>query len=134
MSWPASGRELGVAATNDKEELFALEPDCIVHTAMVDDRIFEAIADLTEMVERGINVVSSGPVLLCYPQGLGLDELVDAIDEAGEKTGRHPARQRHRPRLGQRRAAAGADARCRSGSTWSGSARSPTTRRTTNPW
>ena len=32
----------------------ALEPDCIVHTAMVDDRIFEAIADLTEMVERGI--------------------------------------------------------------------------------
>ncbi len=81
------GRELGVVATHDKEELFALEPDCIVHTAMVDDRIFEAIADLTEMVERGINVVSSGPVLLCYPQGLGLDELVGAIDAAGEKTG-----------------------------------------------
>ena len=81
------GRELGVAATDDKEALYALEPDCIVHTAMVDDRIFEAIADLTEMVERGINVVSSGPVLLCYPQGLGLDEFVDAIDVAGEKTG-----------------------------------------------
>ena len=81
------GRELGVLATNDKEALFALEPDCIVHTAMVDDRIFEAMADLTEMVERGINVVSSGPVLLCYPKGLGLDELVDAIDVAGEKTG-----------------------------------------------
>ena len=63
------GRELGVAATNDKEALFALEPDCIVHTAMVDDRIFEAIEDLTEMLERGINVVSSGPVLLCYPRG-----------------------------------------------------------------
>ncbi len=81
------GRELGVKATNDKEELFALDPDCIVHTAMVDDRIFEAIADLTEMVERGINVVSSGPVLLCFPQALGLDEFVDAIDVAGEKTG-----------------------------------------------
>ncbi len=81
------GRELGVLATNDKEALYALEPDCIVHTAMVDDRIFEAIADLTEMVERGINVVSSGPVLLCYPQGLGLDDFVDAIDVAGEKTG-----------------------------------------------
>jgi hypothetical protein len=81
------GRELGVRATDDKEALYALEPDCIVHTAMVDDRIFEAIADLTEMVERGINVVSSGPVLLCYPQGLGLDELVDAIDVAGEKSG-----------------------------------------------
>ena len=81
------GRELGVLATDDKEALYALEPDCIVHTAMVDDRIFEAIADLTEMIERGINVVSSGPVLLCYPQGLGLDELVDAIDTAGQKTG-----------------------------------------------
>ena len=81
------GRQLGVMATNDKEELYALEPDCIVHTAMVDDRIFEAIADLTEMVERGINVVSSGPVLLCYPKGLGLDDFVDAIDVAGEKTG-----------------------------------------------
>ena len=81
------GRELGVLATDDKEALYALEPDCIVHTAMVDDRIFEAIADLTEMVQRGINVVSSGPVLLCYPQGLGLDDFVDAIDVAGEKTG-----------------------------------------------
>ena len=80
-------RDLGVLATSDKEELFALEPDCIVHTAMTDDRIFEAMADLTEMVERGINVVSSGPVLLCYPQGLGLDELVGKIDEAGERTG-----------------------------------------------
>jgi hypothetical protein len=80
-------RDLGVIATNDKEELFALEPDCIVHTAMVDDRIFEAMDDLTEMVERGINVVSSGPVLLCYPQGLGLDEIVQKIDDAGEKTG-----------------------------------------------
>jgi hypothetical protein len=81
------GRELGVLATTDKEALFALEPDCIVHTAMVDDRIFEAIADLTEMVERGINVVSSGPVLLCYPQGLGLDDLVGAIDDAGARSG-----------------------------------------------
>ncbi|MCW2850054.1 MAG: Dihydrodipicolinate reductase [Marmoricola sp.] len=81
------GRDLGVLATDDKEALFALEPDCIVHTAMVDDRIFDAMADLTEMVERGINVVSSGPVLLCYPQGLGLDDLVGAIDKAGEQTG-----------------------------------------------
>ena len=81
------GRTLGVTATDDKEALFALEPDCIVHTAMVDDRIFEAIADLTEMVERGINVVSSGPVLLTYPAGLGLDQLVDAIHTAGQETG-----------------------------------------------
>ena len=87
MSSQVSGGSSGVEATNDKEALFALEPDCIVHTAMVDDRIFEAMADLTEMVERGINVVSSGPVLLCYPAALGLDEFVDAINDAGAKTG-----------------------------------------------
>jgi len=81
------GRDLGVLATDDKEAVYALEPDCIVHTAMTDDRLFEAIADLTEMVRRGINVVSSGPVLLCFPAGLGLDDLVGAIDAAGERTG-----------------------------------------------
>ncbi len=81
------GRDLGVLATDDKEALLALQPDCIVHTAMVDDRIFEAIADLTEMVERGINVVSSGPVLLCFPEGLGLDGIVEQIDAAGARTG-----------------------------------------------
>ncbi len=35
-------RELGVAATDDKAALLALKPDCIVHTAMTDDRIFDA--------------------------------------------------------------------------------------------
>ena len=33
------GRELGVVATSDVDELLALAPDCIVHTAMTDDRL-----------------------------------------------------------------------------------------------
>lgn len=81
------GRDLGVLATNDKEALYALKPDCIVHTAMTDDRIFEAMEDLIEFLEHGINVVSSGPVLLCFPEGLGLDSYVDRINAAGAKTG-----------------------------------------------
>ncbi len=81
------GRDLGVLATGDKEALYALAPDCVVHTAMTDDRLFDAIADLTEIVEHGINVVSSGPVMLCFPDGLGLDDLVSTIDKAGERTG-----------------------------------------------
>ena len=81
------GRSLGVAATNDKSVIWELAPDAIVHTAMTDDRIFEAIADLTEMIRHGIDVVSSGPVLLCYPNGLGLDNLVDEINAAGATTG-----------------------------------------------
>jgi hypothetical protein len=80
-------RDLGVLATHDKAELYALEPDAIVHTAMTDDRIFDALEDLCEMVEQGINVVSSGPVLLTFPAGLGLDSYVDRIDAAGAATG-----------------------------------------------
>ena len=61
------GRSLGVAATDDAEALFALRPDCIVHTAMADDRMFEALADLERFLRAGINVVSSSPVFLQYP-------------------------------------------------------------------
>jgi hypothetical protein len=80
-------RDLGVLATNDREALFALEPDAIVHTAMTDDRIFDALEDLCVMVERGINVVSSGPVLLTFPAGLGMDSYLERIERAGAETG-----------------------------------------------
>ncbi|MFC0447732.1 diacylglycerol kinase [Rhodococcus jostii] len=79
------GKELGVKATDDKAALLALKPDCIVHTAMTDDRIFDAIEDLISFLEAGINVVSSGPVLLQYPIGVVPDDLVDRIRRAGEQ-------------------------------------------------
>jgi 4-hydroxy-tetrahydrodipicolinate reductase len=60
-------RTLGVAATDDVEALLALRPDCIVHSAMADDRLFEALADLERFLRAGVNVVSSGPVFLQYP-------------------------------------------------------------------
>ena len=62
------GRSLGVAATDDAAALLALRPDCIVHTAMADDRLTEAMADLERFLRAGINVVSSGPVFLQYPE------------------------------------------------------------------
>ncbi|MFL6158581.1 MAG: diacylglycerol kinase [Marmoricola sp.] len=80
-------RDLGVLATSDKEELFALRPDAIVHSAMTDDRIFDALEDLVEFVEHGINVVSSGPVVLTFPDGTGLDSYVDRINAAGVANG-----------------------------------------------
>ena len=61
------GRTLGVQATNDADALLALQPDCIVHTAMADNRIFEALADLERLLDAGVNVVSSSPVFLQYP-------------------------------------------------------------------
>jgi hypothetical protein len=81
------GRELGVLATTDKDLLLALEPDAIVHTAMTDDRIFEAIEDLIGFLEAGVNVTSSGPVLLQWPEKILPPELMDRITTAGERTG-----------------------------------------------
>jgi 2,4-diaminopentanoate dehydrogenase len=81
------GRELGVLATTDKQALLDLEPDCIVHTAMTDDRVFEAIEDLIELLEAGVNVVSSGPVLLQWPERILPPELMERITKAGERTG-----------------------------------------------
>lgn len=76
------GRELGVAATSDAEELLALEPDCVVHTAMADHRLAEALGDLERLLRAGANVVSSGPVFLQYPEGAVPDELVAPLREA----------------------------------------------------
>jgi 2,4-diaminopentanoate dehydrogenase len=81
------GRELGVVATQDAQALLALAPDCIVHTAMTDDRLFEAIEDLVSFLEAGANVVSSGPVVLQYPTGVLPEDLVDRINKAGQQGG-----------------------------------------------
>lgn len=61
------GRSLGVAASGDAAALLALRPDCIVHSAMADDRLAAALADLERFLRAGIDVVSSSPVLLQYP-------------------------------------------------------------------
>ena len=51
------GRELGVHATTDADALLALQPDCIVHTAMADHRLGEALDDLARFLRAGIKVV-----------------------------------------------------------------------------
>ncbi|MCL2543515.1 MAG: diacylglycerol kinase [Nocardioidaceae bacterium] len=81
------GRSLGVAATTDRDALIALEPDCIVHGAMTDDRVFEAIEDLTGFIRDGVNVVSSGPVILLHPKGTLPAEMIATIEEAGQQGG-----------------------------------------------
>ncbi|WP_436699061.1 NAD(P)H-dependent amine dehydrogenase family protein [Nocardioides sp. BYT-33-1] len=78
-------RELGIKATTDRDELVALRPDCIVHGAMTDDRVFESIADLTELIRDGVNVVSSGPVILLHRDGTLPAEMIDQIDDAGRQ-------------------------------------------------
>jgi hypothetical protein len=81
------GRDLGVLATRDADALIASKPDCVVYTAMADNRLPDAIADLTRLLSAGINVVSSAPVFLQYPYGVVPAELVDPIEAAAQAGG-----------------------------------------------
>jgi hypothetical protein len=71
----------GVAATNDADELLALEADCVCYTATGDLRPGEALADLCRILESGKNVVSSSLVQTVYPPG-GPKELIAPLEEA----------------------------------------------------
>lgn len=81
------GRDLGVTATTDADALLAMKPDCIVHTAMADNRLPEALADLERFLRAGINVVSSGPVFLQYPDGVVPPEISEPLREAAAAGG-----------------------------------------------
>jgi 2,4-diaminopentanoate dehydrogenase len=81
------GRELGVTATNDVEALLALKPDVVVHTAMADNRLMEALEDLQRLLRAGVNVVSSGPVFLQYPYGVVDDSMITPVVDAALEGG-----------------------------------------------
>jgi 4-hydroxy-tetrahydrodipicolinate reductase len=81
------GRRLGVAATTDRKAVVALRPDCVVHTAMADHRLGEALDDLAWLLGNGINVVSSGPVFLQFPEGVVPDDMVAPLRTAAEQAG-----------------------------------------------
>lgn len=80
-------RELGVTATDDAEALLAMAPDCIVHTAMADHRLGEALDDLARFLRAGINVVSSGPVFLQFPDGVMPPAMIDPVRDAAREGG-----------------------------------------------
>src|SRR6185436_8795038 len=75
-------RTLGVTATGDANALLALKPDCVVYTAMADDRLLEAVEDLIRFLRAGINVVSSSPVYLQFPHGVVPDDALEPLREA----------------------------------------------------
>lgn len=78
---------IGVTATDDAQALLAGKPDCVVYTAMADDRLSEALADLATILRAGVNVVASGPVFLQYPHGVVPPDLLAPIEAAAAEGG-----------------------------------------------
>ncbi|WP_433472851.1 NAD(P)H-dependent amine dehydrogenase family protein [Spirillospora sp. CA-142024] len=81
------GRDLGVTATGDADTLLAQRPDCVVYTSMADVRLMEAIDDLCSILRAGVNVVSSSPVFLQFPDGVVPPEMSDPVREAAAAGG-----------------------------------------------
>jgi len=80
-------RQLGISATNDADQLLALKPDVVLHTAMADNRLTEALADIERILRAGVNVVSSGPVFMQYPFGVVDDSMIEPVRTAAIEGG-----------------------------------------------
>jgi hypothetical protein len=71
---------LGVTATNDIDELLALEPDCVVYTPMWMD-----VDELVRILSSGVNVVATAAFITGHNLGPGRDRIVEAC-QRGEST------------------------------------------------
>jgi hypothetical protein len=69
---------VGVAATNDVEELLALKPDCVVYNPM-----WQEVEELALILESGINVVSTAAFVNGRNLGEGHDRIADACRRGG---------------------------------------------------
>jgi hypothetical protein len=58
----------GITATNDIDALIALDPDCVVYTALGETRPIEAIEQMSRFLSAGINVVGTSMVWLVTPR------------------------------------------------------------------
>ena len=69
---------VGVIATNDKQALFALKPDCVIYTP----RWVQA-DELVEILEAGINVVATAGFITGHALGEGRQRVIDACERGG---------------------------------------------------
>jgi len=75
---------VGVKATNDIDEILALDADVVSYMATGDLRPWEAVEDMARVLESGKNVVSTSVVPLIYPPAAD-SKSVERLDEACRK-------------------------------------------------
>src|SRR5213079_421741 len=74
----------GVKATNDVEQILALDADAVSYMATGDLRPWEAVEDMARILESGKNVVSTSVVPLIYPPAAD-SKAVERLEEACRK-------------------------------------------------
>jgi hypothetical protein len=72
---------IGVAATGDRDEVLALDADCVLYMAQGDANPGPAIDDICALLTSGKNVISTAVTPLIYPQSMGQD-VVDRLERA----------------------------------------------------
>lgn len=77
----------GVQATDDLDAILADKPDCVVYTALADNRLPEALEDYRRILAAGVNVVASSAVFLQYPWQVLPAELIEPIETAAQQGG-----------------------------------------------
>jgi hypothetical protein len=78
--------EVGVVATDQREDIWALDADCALYMAQGEMNPGGALDDICALLESGKNVVSTAVTSFIYPKAAG-DDVVGRIEAACRKGG-----------------------------------------------
>lgn len=77
---------MGVTATTDKDAIFAMPADCVLHMTMEEFSVEKAIDDICRLLASGKNVITTSATILYHPKAIGqaaVDRLEAACREGG---------------------------------------------------
>ena len=77
---------IGVKATNNKDEILATEADCVLYMQQGELNPYGALDDICALLESGKNVVSTAVTSLIYPTSMD-QQVVDMLEESCQKGG-----------------------------------------------
>src|SRR6266542_4871987 len=72
---------IGVTATKDRDEILALEADCVLYMPQGEMNPIGALDDICALLASGKNVVSTAVTPLIYPASMG-PEVVERLEKA----------------------------------------------------
>src|SRR6195952_4011216 len=75
----------GVTATNDLDAVLATDPECVVYTALADNRLPDALEDYRRILSAGVNVVGSSAVFLQDPWQVIPESMLKPIEDAARE-------------------------------------------------